>query len=117
MGVRVGSEFHGFLFVVLLSLNSPLFPALLRGSPSFLTWNRARSPADINARLDHVISDIRRRFHGPALGASSGAAKSCDVLVVAHGLILRAFAARWVGKDVAENPALILETGGVGTLR
>lgn len=38
------------------------------------------------------------------------------MLVVAHGHILRAFAGRWVGKDIAENPSLILEAGGVGTL-
>jgi probable phosphoglycerate mutase len=36
---------------------------------------------------------------------------------VAHGHILRAFAARWINKDIAENPSLILEAGGVGTLR
>lgn len=39
-----------------------------------------------------------------------------DVLVVAHGHILRAFAGRWIGKDIADNPSLILEAGGVGTL-
>lgn len=37
-------------------------------------------------------------------------------MVVAHGHVLRAFAGRWVGKDIAENPSLILEAGGVGTL-
>jgi broad specificity phosphatase PhoE len=35
---------------------------------------------------------------------------------VAHGHILRAFAARWVGKKLEDNPSLILEAGGVGTL-
>lgn len=40
-----------------------------------------------------------------------------DVLIVAHGHILRSFAARWVGKNLADNPSLILEAGGVGTLR
>ena len=39
-----------------------------------------------------------------------------DVLVVAHGHILRAFAGRWVKRDIAYNPSLILEAGGVGTL-
>jgi probable phosphoglycerate mutase len=38
------------------------------------------------------------------------------VLVVAHSHILRAFSARWIGKDVADNPHMIIETGGVGTL-
>lgn len=39
-----------------------------------------------------------------------------DVLIVAHGHILRALAARWVGRSIADNPSLILEAGGVGTL-
>lgn len=39
-----------------------------------------------------------------------------DVLVVAHGHVLRALAARWVGKNLQDNPGLILEAGGVGTL-
>lgn len=32
-----------------------------------------------------------------------------DVLVVAHGHILRAFAMRWIGKELDEGVALILE--------
>lgn len=39
-----------------------------------------------------------------------------DVLIVAHGHILRAFAMRWIGKPLTET-AFILEAGGVGTLR
>lgn len=38
------------------------------------------------------------------------------MLIVAHGHILRSFAARWVGKRLEDNPSLILEAGGVGTL-
>lgn len=38
------------------------------------------------------------------------------MLIVAHGHILRAFAGRWINKDIAANPSLILEAGGVGTL-
>jgi sedoheptulose-bisphosphatase len=75
------------------------------------------SPQDINARLDRVIKEIRDRFHAPAIGKPKDQAPPCDVLIVAHGHILRALAARWVGKDVKDNPALILEAGGVGTLR
>lgn len=43
-------------------------------------------------------------------------AEPFDVLVVAHGHILRAFAGRWIRNDIARNPSLILEAGGVGTL-
>jgi broad specificity phosphatase PhoE len=38
-------------------------------------------------------------------------------LIVAHGHILRAFAARWINKDIADNPSMLLDAGGVGTLR
>lgn len=40
-----------------------------------------------------------------------------DVLIVAHGHILRAFAMRWVQKTLHDGPTLLLEAGGVGTLR
>lgn len=40
-----------------------------------------------------------------------------DVLVVAHGHILRAFAQRWVEKSLEDGPMFLLEAGGVGTLR
>lgn len=75
------------------------------------------SPAQITQRLDEVIAEIRARFHAPVIGRPR--TEECgpgDVLVVAHGHILRAFAARWIGKNIAENPSLILEAGGVGTL-
>jgi len=80
-----------------------------------------RSPEQITTRLDHLISEIRTKVHAPALkhiqSGSDAAALPCDVLVVAHGHILRAFAARWVGRPVHDNPSLLLEAGGVGTLR
>ena len=76
-----------------------------------------RSPAEITARLDDLIADIRKRFHAPAIGKPKGSlAEPYDVLVVAHGHILRAFAGRWINKDIADNPSLILDAGGVGTL-
>lgn len=76
-----------------------------------------RSPAQITARLDELIDEIRSRFHAHAIGEPKGGVdEPFDVLVVAHGHILRAFAARWINKDIANNPSLILEAGGVGTL-
>ncbi|KAB2579251.1 Histidine phosphatase superfamily clade-1 [Lasiodiplodia theobromae] len=74
------------------------------------------SPEDVSKRLDELIKDIRARFHGPAVGKPKKDVGPHDVLIVAHGHILRAFAARWIGRDVSDNPALILEAGGVGTL-
>jgi broad specificity phosphatase PhoE len=64
-----------------------------------------------------LIQEIRDRFHKDHIGKSKKEGKPCDVLIVAHGHILRAFAARWINKNIAENPSLILEAGGVGTLR
>ncbi|KAJ9631973.1 Sedoheptulose 1,7-bisphosphatase [Taxawa tesnikishii (nom. ined.)] len=75
------------------------------------------SPADVTERLDRLIEDIRERFHKPAIGKPKGSSpEPYDVLLVAHGHILRAFAARWVRKNLEDNPSLILEAGGVGTL-
>jgi broad specificity phosphatase PhoE len=68
----------------------------------------------VTARVDDLIHEIRRKFHTQE--AFDGKAKANDVLIVAHGHILRAFAARWVGRDISDNPGLILEAGGVGTL-
>lgn len=40
-----------------------------------------------------------------------------DVLVVAHGHILRALAMRWLGRPLSDGPTFLMEAGGVGTLR
>lgn len=78
----------------------------------------SRSPADVTRRLDRLIEDIRTRFHRPAVEATDQRnAPPPDVLIVAHGHILRAFAMRWVGKRLEDNPSFLLEAGGVGTLR
>lgn len=77
----------------------------------------SRSPQQITERLDGVIAQIRKRFHSKTIGKSVDEALPGDVLIVAHGHILRAFAGRWINKDIADNPSLILEAGGVGTLR
>lgn len=75
------------------------------------------SPEQVTERVDALIADIRKRFHAHAIGKPKGSQREpFDVLVVAHGHILRAFAGRWIGKNIAENPSLILEAGGVGTL-
>ncbi len=78
------------------------------------------SPAQVTARLDTLIAALRVEYHAGVIGKSKGdvgGAAPSDVLIVAHGHVLRAFAARWIGRDIADNPSLILEAGGVGTLR
>ncbi len=76
-----------------------------------------RSPEQIVERLDRLISEIKTKYHASAIRESKGEATSnCDVLVVAHGHILRAFAMRWINKPLTQT-AFLLEAGGVGTLR
>ncbi|KAK3996300.1 histidine phosphatase superfamily, partial [Cladorrhinum sp. PSN332] len=70
------------------------------------------SPQDITTRLDRLIQDIRQKWHSPAMDGS----RSGDVLIVAHGHILRAFAQRWAGTALHDGPTFLLEAGGVGTL-
>ena len=67
------------------------------------------SPADVTRRLDRLIIDIRTRFHDGAIGKSKGEAPISDVLLVAHGHILRAFAMRWIGRELTEGVSLLLE--------
>lgn len=78
--------------------------------------NNHRRPEDVVKRLDGLIAAIREKYHKPESGESVSGVKHADILIVAHGHILRAFALRWVGKPLSEG-AFILEAGGVGTLR
>ncbi|KAJ4400096.1 Sedoheptulose 1,7-bisphosphatase [Didymella pomorum] len=71
------------------------------------------NPEDVTKRLDELIAELREKYHKGRFGKDG---KPNDVLIVAHGHILRAFAARWIGKKLEDNPSLILEAGGVGTL-
>jgi probable phosphoglycerate mutase len=80
------------------------------------------SPEDVTKRVDELIKEIREKWHKGRFGKEAGwkgkdGTGPNDVLIVAHGHILRSFAARWVGVDLRDNPSLILEAGGVGTLR
>lgn len=70
------------------------------------------SPEDVVTRLDAVIADIREKYQRQCFENPENPG---DVLVVAHGHILRAFAMRWTGKPLTDT-SLILEAGGVGTL-
>jgi len=74
------------------------------------------SPEDITKRLDKLIVEIRKKYHSAAIGKHPPYAPPGDVVIVAHGHILRSFAGRWINKNIADNPSLILEAGGVGTL-
>ncbi|RMJ22174.1 Phosphoglycerate mutase [Aspergillus sp. HF37] len=71
------------------------------------------SPQDIARRVDGLIHEIRTNFQSKCFEAQGEV--DGDVLIVAHGHILRAFAMRWTGMPLEET-SLILEAGGVGTL-
>jgi sedoheptulose-bisphosphatase len=64
-----------------------------------------------------MIKQIRADFHSKTIGKVKDKHVSSDVLIVAHGHVLRSFAARWINRSIADNPSLILDAGGVGTLR
>lgn len=98
---------------------SPIRDAPPTPPPEPPSHTKSRSPSDVTARLDRLISEIRAKWQGPALepAADGGKAPSADMLIVAHGHILRAFAMRWIGKSLRDGPAFLLEAGGVGTLR
>lgn len=74
------------------------------------------SPQQVTDRLDQVIGEIRDKYHRPAMEGSGDQACAGDVIIVAHGHILRAFAMRWAGYALENGPTFLLEAGGVGTL-
>lgn len=66
---------------------------------------------EVSDRLDGIIAKIRE-IHAPYMHGE----KAVDVVLVAHGHILRAFAKRWIGFELATRLPLMLEPGAVGVL-
>jgi probable phosphoglycerate mutase len=71
----------------------------------------------VTKRVDDLIHEIQTKYQSPVIGKPKGTVPHGDILIVAHGHILRAFAMRWVRKTLAEGPTFLLEAGGIGTLR
>ncbi|TLD35987.1 sedoheptulose 1-7-bisphosphatase-like [Venturia nashicola] len=67
------------------------------------------SPQEVSSRLDTLIAKIRD-IQAPHMDDGEPA----DVLLVAHGHILRAFVKRWLGYPLDFKLLLMLEPGGVG---
>ncbi|EXJ93522.1 2,3-bisphosphoglycerate-dependent phosphoglycerate mutase [Capronia coronata CBS 617.96] len=67
-----------------------------------------QSPAQVTERLDRLIAQITRL-------QEEGMKKQqkCDVVVVAHGHILRAFVKRWLEFSLDAKLEMMLEPGGV----
>jgi probable phosphoglycerate mutase len=67
-----------------------------------------QSAAQVAARLDRLISQIVSTQKDAMMNKSS-----CDIVVVAHGHILRAFVKRWLDFPLDAKLRLMLEPGGV----
>ncbi|KAK6202702.1 phosphoglycerate mutase [Scheffersomyces amazonensis] len=65
----------------------------------------------VTERIDRVIEKIKV-IHRQAIRENT----KSDIIVVAHGHILRCFAARWVEREININPSFMLDAGGVGVL-
>ncbi|KAJ4147396.1 hypothetical protein LMH87_001917 [Akanthomyces muscarius] len=75
------------------------------------------SPQDVTRRLDRLIDEIREKYHRPVLEKTHpDPTATGNVLIVAHGHILRALALRWSRSELDAGPTFLLEAGGVGTL-
>lgn len=81
-------------------------PEIREDAPGWFLWTDGcpggEQPDDVGARVDRAIE---------AVCAVDG-----DVLVVAHGHLLRVFGARWMGQPAAHGAHLILDTGGICVL-
>ncbi|EPS39802.1 hypothetical protein H072_6395 [Dactylellina haptotyla CBS 200.50] len=69
------------------------------------------SAEQITQRLDRLISQIREIQQPCMNGQGPG-----DVVLVAHGLILRAFMKRWLGYSVDNPLPVMFSPGGIGML-
>ncbi|KFY90410.1 hypothetical protein V498_05976 [Pseudogymnoascus sp. VKM F-4517 (FW-2822)] len=69
------------------------------------------SPTEVATRLDELIAKIRQ-LQAPCMDGW----RSADVVVIAHGHSLRAFAKRWIGFEMGMRLPLMLEPGAVGVL-
>ncbi|GAB7365784.1 hypothetical protein MBLNU230_g7118t2 [Neophaeotheca triangularis] len=70
----------------------------------------------VTQRLDKVIKEIRT-IHEACMSGATSRDSVGDVVIVAHGLILRAFAKMWLGSPVDAPLEMILPPGAMGILR
>lgn len=89
-----------------------------RGLDGERPWNiwvdgceEGETAAEVSDRLDAVIAKIRE-MQGPYMHGEKGV----DVVLIAHGHILRAFAKRWIGFELGRALPMMLEPGAVGVL-
>lgn len=76
-----------------------------------LLISHLRSPNQVQERLDRLIGNIKR-IQEPFMNGGSAP----DVLVVAHGHILRAFTKRWMEWEMKFPFTMMMEPGAIGVL-
>ncbi|KAI3317545.1 phosphoglycerate mutase [Xylariaceae sp. AK1471] len=69
------------------------------------------SAQEVTDRLDHLIAKIND-IHRPFMQGEAPA----DVVLVAHGLILRAFVKRWLRIPMADHFSIMMPPGAIGIL-
>ncbi|KAI1008139.1 hypothetical protein K3495_g88 [Podosphaera aphanis] len=89
-----------------------------RGLDTEKPWNiwvdgceEGESAVEVTNRLDRIITQIRK-IQGPSMFGE----KPADVVLIAHGHILRAFAKRWIGFELGMRLPMMLEPGSIGIL-
>ncbi|KAK4997871.1 hypothetical protein LTR66_002798 [Elasticomyces elasticus] len=69
------------------------------------------SAQQVTDRIDSLIKRIRA-LQAPHMKDNV----ACDVVLVAHGHLLRAFAKRWLGYPMEFSLSMMMEPGGIGIL-
>ncbi|POS69862.1 hypothetical protein DHEL01_v211747 [Diaporthe helianthi] len=86
-----------------------------KGLPKWNIWvegcDGGESASEVQKRLDKLIGGIKM-IQEPFINGGNAP----DVLVVAHGHILRAFVKRWLQYDMAFPFNMMMEPGAIGTL-
>lgn len=94
-----------------------------RGLDTERPWNiwidgceGGESAKEVTDRLDRIISKIKEIQGTYMHGTYMHGEKGVDVILIAHGHILRAFAKRWIGFDLGMRLPMMLGPGAVGVL-
>ncbi|EFR02795.1 phosphoglycerate mutase [Nannizzia gypsea CBS 118893] len=89
-----------------------------RGLDKERNWNiwqdgceGGESPEQVSERVDSLIEEIRG-IQGPNINGE----KACNIILFAHGHLLRAFVKRWLNIPIGFPLRMMLEAGGIGVL-
>lgn len=85
-------------------MSYPIHLVILLTGPS-------RSAQEVTDRMDSLIADIHK-IQSPVMYSE----KPSDIILFAHGHLLRAFVKRWLKLSMDFPLSMMLEPGGVGVL-